>query len=250
VAGLRPVERVRARGGSDAGDGGRVSVRAPIPGESALPAPAPAPPLQPRRPEGRVSLQVCGDPLRPRRPGGVDSVMSPQVALCEAGSRESSAGGFCRAGLATRGARGGVLRWARITQAGLSACRPRPAPGSVRAAPGIGREPARGRRRPGPGPAPSRPAPAGSARSSLDPRERLPEVRARGSSDDLGGYPTISRPGDTPGAAGFDFPTPAREINASERTGAGARIRRQGRRCGPPDPVPVFHDAGEKARCR
>ena len=147
----------RAREGAGragAGDGGRVSVRAPIPGESALPAPAPTPPLQPRRPEGRVGLQVCGDPLRPRRPGGVDSVMSPQVALCEVGRRGSSAAGFRRAGLARREAGWIVLRWARITQAGLSACRPRPAPGSVRAAPGIGREPARGRRRPGPDPRP------------------------------------------------------------------------------------------------
>ena len=55
---------------------------------------------------------------------------------------------------------------------------------------------------------------------------------------------------DAPGAAGFDFPILAREINVNERTGAGARIRRQGWRCGPPDPVPAFHDAGEKARCR
>ena len=31
------------------------------------------------------------------------------------------------------------------------------------------------------------------ARSSLDPRDRLLEVRARGSSDDFGGYPTVSR---------------------------------------------------------
>ena len=37
------------------------------------------------------------------------------------------------------------------------------------------------------------PTPAESARSSLDPRARLLEWRARGSSDDLGGYPTISR---------------------------------------------------------
>ena len=206
-------------------------------------------------------------------PGGVDSVMSPQVALCEVSWRESSAAGFRRAGLARREAGWIVLRWARITQAGLSACRPRPAPGSVRAAPGIGREPARGRRRPGPGPAPSRPAPAGSARSSLNPRERLLEVRARGLSDDLGGYPTISRPGDTPGAAGSGMwvklkctraPTPPARRGSisrpppvrSTRTSAPAlgrgpaRTQRRGRRRGPPDPVPAFHDAGEKACCR
>ena len=46
-------------------------------------------------------------------------MMSPQVALCEAGSRESSAGGFRRAGLVRREVVWTALRWARITQAGL-----------------------------------------------------------------------------------------------------------------------------------
>ena len=96
-------------------------------------------------------------------------MMSPQVALCEVGRRESSAAGFRRAGLAWRKRGWIVLRWARITQAGLSACRPRPAPGSVRAAPGIGREPARGRLCPGPGP---RPIPARPGSPRLAPRDR------------------------------------------------------------------------------
>ena len=45
-------------------------------------------------------------------------VMSPGLALCEACSRGSSAGGFCRAELAWREAGWTMSRWARITQAG------------------------------------------------------------------------------------------------------------------------------------
>ena len=44
--------------------------------------------------------------------------MSPGLALCEACSRGSSAGGFCRAELAWREAGWTMSRWARITQAG------------------------------------------------------------------------------------------------------------------------------------
>ena len=36
-----------------------------------------------------------------RPPGGVDLVMSPQLALCELSSRELSSGGFCQAELAS-----------------------------------------------------------------------------------------------------------------------------------------------------
>ena len=46
-------------------------------------------------------------------------MMSPGIALCEAGSRGLSAGGFCRAGLARREVGWIPLRWARIAQAGL-----------------------------------------------------------------------------------------------------------------------------------
>ena len=69
----------------------------------------------------------------------------------------------------------------------------------------------------------------------------------------LGGYPTISRPGDAPGAAGSGFPTPAREINANERTGAGARTRtdpaarttaRPAIRSAPPDSGPARAEPG------
>ena len=44
--------------------------------------------------------------------------MSPQVALCEMGSRRSSAGGFRRPGLALREAGWTASRRARIAQAG------------------------------------------------------------------------------------------------------------------------------------
>ena len=67
---------------------------------------------------------------RPRRRpspaprGGVELVMSPRLALCEAGWRESSRGGFRRAELARCEAGWTVSRWARIAQA-------RPGPGPV-----------------------------------------------------------------------------------------------------------------------
>ena len=67
-------------------------------------------------------------------PGGVELVMSPGLALCEAGSRESSAGGLCRAGLARRETGWTASRWARITQAGAGLRWPRPVPGSACAA--------------------------------------------------------------------------------------------------------------------
>ena len=57
-------------------------------------------------------------------PGGVELVMSPGLALCEVGSRESSAGGLCRAGLARREAGWTASRWARIAQAGPGSGRP------------------------------------------------------------------------------------------------------------------------------
>ena len=51
-------------------------------------------------------------------PGGVVLVMSPGLALRQVGSRESSSGGLCRAGLARREVRRTASRWARIAQAG------------------------------------------------------------------------------------------------------------------------------------
>ena len=106
-------------------------------------------------------------------PGGVELVMSPGLALREVGSRESSAGGLCRAGLARREAGWTASRWARITQSGNW-----PAPDSARTASGP-------TTRASQIPAPSHPVSVGSARTCLDPRERLPGIRSRGSPDDL-----------------------------------------------------------------
>ena len=77
----------------------------------------------------------------PRPPGGVELVMSPRLALCEAGSQESSRGGFRRAGLARCEAGWTVSRWARIAQA-----RPGPGPVIPLSGPGITQA------RPGPDP--------------------------------------------------------------------------------------------------
>ena len=77
-------------------------------------------------------------------------MMSPQVALRQAGSQESSAGGLCRAGLARREAGWTASHWARITQAG-------PGPRRTQHAPPRARRPAPARSPPHP--IPSRPAP-------------------------------------------------------------------------------------------
>ena len=50
--------------------------------------------------------------------------MSPQVVLCEVGSRGSSAGGLCRAELAWREVGWIMLRRARIAQAGSGTLQP------------------------------------------------------------------------------------------------------------------------------
>ena len=71
-------------------------------------------------------------------PGGVELVMSPQLALRQVGSQESSAGGLCRAGLARREAGWTASHWARITQAGSDPHRPRPVPGSACVGPKVG----------------------------------------------------------------------------------------------------------------
>ena len=135
-------------------------------------------------------------------PGGVELVMSPQVALRQVGLQESSAGGLCRAGLARREAGWTASRWARITQAGNW-----PAPDSARTASGP-------TTRASQIPAPSHPVSAGSTRTCLDPRERLPGIRSRGS-------PTISRPGRRPRCGGADEGRggvrPARQQDRRER---------------------------------
>ena len=101
-----------------------------------------APPARPRPPRGE---SVDGDRdvgvARAPPPGGVELVMSPRLALCEAGWRESSRGGFRRAGLARCEAGWTVSRWARIAQA-----RPGPGPVIPLSGPGITQA------RPGPDP--------------------------------------------------------------------------------------------------
>ena len=135
-------------------------------------------------------------------PGGVELVMSPGLALRQVGLQESSAGGLCRAGLARREAGWTASRWARITQAGNW-----PAPDSARTASGP-------TTRASQIPAPSHPVSAGSTRTCLDPRERLPGIRSRGS-------PTISRPGRRPRCGGADEGRggvrPARQQDRRER---------------------------------
>ena len=74
-----------------------------------------------------LSLQTRargGGSSDPCTPGGVELAMSPGLALREAGSQESSAGGFRRAELARREPGWISSRWARITQAGPGPRRP------------------------------------------------------------------------------------------------------------------------------
>ena len=93
-----------------------------------------APPARPH-PGGSRSTATATSP-EPRPPGGVELVMSPRLALCEAGWRESSRGGFRRAGLARCEAGWTASRWARIAQA-------RPGPGPVIPLSGPGITPSR-----------------------------------------------------------------------------------------------------------
>ena len=154
-------------------------------------------------------------------PGGVELVMSPQVALREVGSRESSAGGLCRAGLARREAGWTASRWARITQSGNW-----PAPDSARTASGP-------TTRASQIPAPSHPIP-----SRLAPRERVltRENVCRGY--DLEDRRRSRDPGGAPGAAArtrvaAGSVLPASKTDANElidtspgaRTGAATRLR-------------------------
>ena len=117
----------------------------PLPGESVdAPRVRRAPPARPRSPGGSRPTATATSPSaspEPRPRGGVELVMSPRLALCEAGWRESSRGGFRRAGLARCEAGWTVSRWARITQA-----RPGPGPVIPLSGPGITQA------RPGPDP--------------------------------------------------------------------------------------------------
>ena len=91
------------------------------------------------------------------------------------------------------------------------------------------------------------------ASTSLDPRARLLEVRARGSSDVLGGYPTISRTAApahsapwTPRRRDLDAPAPKRALRTRECSSnrrsrvRNARLGEEGEaRAGPVSPAPL-----------
>ena len=110
-----------------------------------------------------VSISVAGPP--PPRGESVDSVMSPQLALCEVGSRGSSQGGSRRTEVASREPGWILLRGPGIAQAGLGPCPSGRAPATGWPPPGTNarpapvRESARGRRGSGPCPAPPQPGP-------------------------------------------------------------------------------------------
>ena len=161
-------------------------------------------------------------------PGGVELVMSPQVALRQVGSQESSAGGLCRAGLARREAGWTASRWARITQAGNW-----PAPDSARTASGP-------TTRASQIPAPSHPVSTGSARTCLDPRERLPGIRSRGSGDDLA--TRAARPVRRRGRGSRRGPScpPARPTRTSSSTPAREPARARRRDFGLDNTHPIY----------
>ena len=159
-------------------------------------------------------------------PGGVELVMSPQIALRQVGSQESSAGGLCRAGLARREAGWTASRWARITQSGNW-----PAPDSARTASGP-------TTRASQIPAPSHPVSAGSARTCLDSRDRHPTCENVCRGYDLEDRRRSRDPGGAPGAAArtrvaAGSVLPASKTDANElidtspgaRTGAATRLR-------------------------
>ena len=133
------------------------------------------------------------------------------------GSRigDVTSGRIAPGGLARIERRRIVSRWARTARGGMDcvalgshyASRARPAPDSARTASGP-------TTRTSQIPAPSHPVSAGSTRTCLDPRERLPGIRSRGS-------PTISRPGRRPRCGGADEGRggvrPARQQDRRER---------------------------------
>ena len=155
-----------------------------------------APPARPRPPGGVGRRRPRR--RRRRRPspapgGGVELVMSPRLALCEAGWRESSRGGFRRAGLARCEAGWTVSRWARITQA-------RPGPGPVIPLSGPGITQARpGPRRSGAGVRLRRSGSRGGRRARtqdvLAPARGRSGCRARHRGPDPDPRPGSSRPG-------------------------------------------------------
>ena len=154
-----------------------------------------APPARPRPPGESADgdHDVAVGVARAPPPGGVELVMSPRLALCEAGWRESSRGGFRRAGLARCEAGWTVSRWARIAQA-------RPGPGPVIPLSGPGITQARpGPRRSGAGVRLRRSGSRGGRRARtqdvLAPARGRSGCRARHRGPDPDPRPGSSRPG-------------------------------------------------------
>ena len=168
----------------------------PLPGESVdAPRVRRAPPARPRPPGESADgdHDVAVGVARAPPPGGVELVMSPRLALCEAGWRESSRGGFRRAGLARCEAGWTVSRWARIAQA-------RPGPGPVIPLSGPGITQARpGPRRSGAGVRLRRSGSRGGRRARtqdvLAPARGRSGCRARHRGPDPDPRPGSSRPG-------------------------------------------------------
>ena len=168
----------------------------PLPGESVdgvtgTAGTACAPP--PRGESADGDRDVAVGVARAPPPGGVELVMSPRLALCEAGWRESSRGGFRRVGLARCEAGWTVSRWARITQA-------RPGPGPVIPLSGPGITQARpGPRRSGAGVRLRRSGSRGGRRARtqdvLAPARGRSGCRARHRGPDPDPRPGSSRPG-------------------------------------------------------
>ena len=174
---------------------------------------APDPPTHPEATRAdrhqRPSRSTSSKPSLNNLPGGVEA--DPR------GSRigDVTSVRIAPGGLARIERRRIVSRWARTARGGMDcvalgshyASRARPAPDSARTASGP-------TTRTSQIPAPSHPVSAGSTRTCLDPRERLPGIRSRGS-------PTISRPGRRPRCGGADEGRggvrPARQQDRRER---------------------------------
>ena len=173
---------------------------------------------------------------RAARPGGVDSVMSPQLALCEVSSHGLSSGGFCRAELtwrelsshrASRTQRAPVrltptrhlaptpelARRRIMSSSSFSSPRPRRSP-TTPARPFTSAPRTRNRR----------PGAARSARSPGNRRDRRVTAEIVPLADVLAGYPAISRTRPARGTGedwARDGPGPARLPDRYEPTQTG-----------------------------
>ena len=159
------------------------------------------------------------------------------------GSRigDVTSGRIAPGGLARIERRRIVSRWARTARGGMDcvalgshyASRARPAPDSARTASGP-------TTRTSQIPAPSHPVSAGSTRTCLDPRERLPGIRSRGSGDDLA--TRAARPVRRRGRGSRRGPSwpPARPTRTSSSTPAREPARARRRDFGLDNTHPIY----------